>query len=98
MEKSTANKIAENMLSKVDYEGPYYQVLTEGTDHKIYVSAIPKVNGFIKSSNGKLHRKRKNRNWKLLVEWKDISVDWVPLKDLKQSNPVELAEYAAEIH
>ena len=27
------------------------------------------------------------------MEWKDGSVDWVPLKDLKQSNPVELAEY-----
>ena len=30
--------------------------------------------------------------WKLLVEWKDGSVDWVPQKDLKQSKPVELAE------
>ena len=28
------------------------------------------------------------------MEWKDGSVDWVPLKDLKQSNPVDLAEYA----
>ena len=29
------------------------------------------------------------------MEWRDGSVDWVPLKDLKQSNPVELAGYAA---
>ena len=28
-----------------------------------------------------------------LVEWKDGSVDWVPLKELKKSNPVDLAEY-----
>ena len=28
------------------------------------------------------------------MEWKDGSVDGVPLKDLKQSNPVELAEYS----
>ena len=28
------------------------------------------------------------------MEWKDESVDWVPPKYLKQSNPVELAEYA----
>ena len=28
------------------------------------------------------------------MEWKDGSVDWVLLKDLKQSKPVELAEYA----
>ena len=34
------------------------------------------------------------RGWRLLSEWKDGSDDWVPLKDIKQSNPVELAEYA----
>ena len=27
------------------------------------------------------------------MEWKDGSVDWVPLKDLKQSNQLDLAEY-----
>ena len=40
-----------------------------------------------------LHRKRTTCGWKLLVEWKDVSVDWVTLKNLKQSNPVELDEY-----
>ena len=34
-----------------------------------------------------------NRGWKFLVEQKYSSVDWVPLKDLKQSKPVEMAEY-----
>ena len=34
------------------------------------------------------------RCWSIKVEWKDGSVSWVPLKDLKASNPVELAEYA----
>ena len=28
------------------------------------------------------------------MEWKDGSTSWVPLKDLKVSNPLELAEYA----
>jgi hypothetical protein len=28
------------------------------------------------------------------VEWRDGSATWVPLKELKQSNPVEVAEYA----
>ena len=36
------------------------------------------------------------RGWKLSVEWKDGSVDWVPLKYPKNSNPVDLAEYAVE--
>jgi hypothetical protein len=29
-----------------------------------------------------------------LVEWKDGSSNWLPLKDLKQSYPLEVAEYA----
>ena len=89
-----ANILTENMLSQVDSEGHHYQVLTEVTDHKKYDIAIAKVGGFIKSSSGDVHWKRKTHGWKLLVEWKDISFDLVPLKDPKQSNPLELAEYA----
>ena len=32
--------------------------------------------------------------WSIEVEWKDGSVSWVPLKDLKASNPIEVADYA----
>ena len=32
--------------------------------------------------------------WNLLVKWKDGSQDWIPLKDLKESNPAETEEYA----
>ena len=39
--------------------------------------------------------KKTNQGWDLLAEWKDVSSRWIPLKDLKESNPVELAEYAA---
>ena len=31
--------------------------------------------------------------WVLLCIWKDISLTWVPLKYLKESNPIEVAEY-----
>ena len=64
------------------------------TDHKKYYSAIAKVYSFIKSISGNLHRKRTTPEWKLLVECKEVSVDWVQLKGLKQSNLVDLDEYA----
>ena len=64
------------------------------TGHKKGDINISKLDGFINSSSGNLHRKRTTRGWKLLVEWKDGSVDWDPLKDLKHYNSVELAEYA----
>ena len=32
--------------------------------------------------------------WDLLVKYKDNSTQWIPLKILKNSNPLEVAEYA----
>ena len=99
-EYTVANEISDGpefnlwVNPQVDSECHHYQLLTEVNDHKKDDSDKAKVDGFIKSSSWKLHRKRTTRGWKLLLEWKNFSVDWVPLKDLKQSNPVELAEYA----
>ena len=68
------------MLSQAESEGRHYQLLTEVTDHTRDASDIDYVGGFIKSSSGNIHQKRTPRRWKLLVEWKDGSFDWVPLK------------------
>jgi hypothetical protein len=32
--------------------------------------------------------------WTLLVNWADVSETWTPLKDMKESHPVEMAEFA----
>ena len=80
-EQLSDNLIAENITWQVDFEGHHYQSLTEVTDHKKDDSAISKLGVFIKSSSGNLHRKRRTHRWIILVEWKDGSVDWVPLKD-----------------
>ena len=96
----TANIIAESMFSQVDTEGHHYQLLSEISEHCKDSTAIPKSDGFY--SKGANHEvpKKTTRGWELLVHWKDRSSNWVPLKDLKVSNPVELAEYAVanDIH
>ena len=81
-------------MSQVDSEGHHFQILSEISDHYCDATAITKKNGFIRSSNGNLHPKKTTRGWQLEVEWKDGLICWVPLKDLKESNPIELAEYA----
>jgi hypothetical protein len=30
------------------------------------------------------------------IEWKDGTTSWIPLKELKEANPVEVAQYAAD--
>jgi hypothetical protein len=39
--------------------------------------------------------KNTTRCWHLCVEWEDGTTSWERLVDLKESNPVEVAEYAA---
>ena len=49
----------------------------------------------IHSQNGNMVQNKTTQGWDLLVDWKDGYSSWIPLKYVKVSNPVELAEYAA---
>jgi len=88
------NTIAENLLSQVDEDGRKILVFSGISDHKCDGTAIHKEDGFIFSFTGNKVPKKTTKGWKLLVDWKDGSQSWVPLAELKGSNPVETAEYA----
>jgi hypothetical protein len=93
-EAIAANLIAENMLSQVDDEGRSYSVLSKIVDHRTNGHAISKDDGFVEDRYGKRHPRITTRGWDLQVEWRDGSTTWVPLSELKESNPIEVAEYA----
>lgn len=88
------NVIAENLYSQVDSEGHQFFVLQEITDHNKDATAIDVADGFTVSHNGNRHPKKTTRGWKLLTKMKEGMSQWVPLKELKESKPIELAEYA----
>jgi hypothetical protein len=69
-------------------------LLHEITDHQKTKDAVPKEDGFIVMPNGRKMQKCTTKGWELLVEWKDRTTTWVLLKDIKDTNPVEVAEYA----
>jgi hypothetical protein len=56
--------------------------------------AALRCDGYIVVKNGKRRHKLTTKGWKLCVKWKDGSTSWEALKDLKESNPFEDAEYA----
>jgi hypothetical protein len=93
-ERYTANVIAENIFSQCDDEGRRFTILDEIIDHAKDGNAIDITNGFTLSANGNRVPKKTTRGWKLLCSWKDGSSSWVALKDLKDANPIEVAEYA----
>jgi hypothetical protein len=38
--------------------------------------------------------KKTTKGWQLYIQWKDGTTSWERLADLKESNPIEAAEYA----
>ena len=90
----TANIIAENLLAQVDDQGQRFLMIDEIEDHQVLEDAIPKSQGTFTTSSGLTRKKRTTVGWEILVRWKDGSSDWVKLKDLKDSYPVQLADYA----
>ena len=90
----TANLIADNLYSQVDEEGNSYSIMSEITDHKSDGSAVHRDDGMEVMIDGLTRPRRMTKGWKLLVAWKGGTSSWVPLKDLKESHPIEMAEYA----
>ena len=90
-----ANVIAENILQSIDDDGHHSQFLEGILDHKKDPSlAVGKDKRFVTTKAGNRQLRKTTTGWKFKIKWKDGSVEWVPLKLLKESNPVETAEYA----
>ena len=92
----SANVIAENMFASVDEEGHRHLLLDSIIDHRRTDEAISKDDAFVTSSNGTRRRRETTKGWEILAQWKDGSTTWSKLKDVKDSYPVELAEYAVQ--
>ena len=89
-----ANVLTENMLSQVDAQG-FSTTLFDGiVDYKKDETAVEKADRFLVTPRGRRRLRQTTTGWKLLVAWKDGSETWVPLKDRKESNPVDVAEFA----
>ena len=92
----SANVIAENMFATVDEEGRRHLLMDSIMDVRKSKSAVLKQDAFITSSNGTRRRRETTKGWEVLVAWRDGSTTWNALKDVKDSYPVELAEFAID--
>jgi hypothetical protein len=91
----SANSVAENMLRQIDSEGFAITMLTSIVDfRKDEAVAVTQTDGWVVTKRGNKKKRKTTQGWKLLVQWKDDSETWVPLKDLKALHPVEVAEFA----
>ena len=91
-----ANVIAENLFALVDEEGHRHLILDSIVDHRKNDAAVIKEDAFVVSSNGIKRRRETTKGWEMLVQFKDGSTTWNKMKDIKDSYPVQLAEYAVQ--
>ena len=89
----SANVIAQNMYSQCDTEGNQYLLLKGIVDWEKDDTAVDRKDMYIQHGTNR-HLRKTTKGWKLCIEWKDGTTTWERLANLKESNPVEVAEYA----
>ena len=94
LEILSANIIAENLLSQVDSDGHRNCLLDEIVDHRSDNTAMSSNDNMYKDKNDVTRQRFTTKGWQICVQWKDGSSNWVAMKDIKNSYPVQLAEYA----
>ena len=92
----SANAIAMNLFAQVDEDGHRHVLFDEIIAHRTNGKEVKQADAFITSRQGGKRRRMTTQGWEILVQWKDGSTTWVDLKDIKDSFPVELAEYAVQ--
>ena len=94
LKQYAANVIAENILYQVDHNGRHSHVLEGVIDHRRAGSAVGKEDAYVVTRRGQRKLRQMTIGWELQVQWRDGTKQWVPLKVLKESNPVKVAIYA----
>ena len=89
-----ANNIAENLFAQIDDDRNHQVLLDETIGHRSNEHAMKQQDAFIVTNMGTKRRRETTKGWELLIWWKDSGTDWVALKDIKESYPVQVAEYA----
>ena len=90
------NLIAENLFSQVDEEGNRSVLFDEIVDVRTDGTQVLQQYAFVTTSSGTQRQVITTKGWEINLKWKDGSTTWNKLKDIKDSYPVQPAEYAVE--
>jgi hypothetical protein len=89
----TANKIAKCMYAQCNPGDNQYILFDCFVDFDKSLTTISLADQNI-AAKGRPTKRRNIHGWKICCQWKDGSMTWESLKELKESHPLEMAEYA----
>jgi hypothetical protein len=91
----SANVIAENMYTQCNAEGNPYLLLDEICNWRRDNNATDaRDDMYVYSHNNNQQYQKTMKGWKLCAKWKDGMTSWHQLAGLKDSYPIEVAEFA----
>ena len=82
------------MYAQCDLDGQQHILMKSIVDCKKDSNAIPKVQAIVVDTRGMKSRRKTTKCWFLYVQWRAGTSTWESLAALKESKPVEVAEYA----
>jgi hypothetical protein len=89
----SANTIASNIYEEGDADGFSSALLHTIVDHKSSGEAIKMTDKYYHTKTGTRRMRQTTVGWSFLVQWSDGTRQWIDLKLLKESNPVQVGEY-----
>ena len=90
-----ANIITENILNQFNEYRYHNQLINTTLEHSKNSRAIENKNKWIITKRGRKSMRKTTVVWKFRVKWKYGTITWKPLKELKESNQIEMAEYVS---
>ena len=94
MKVYVANIIAGNIYDNVEHDGYTTALPCTIVDHKCSGDAVWMEYKYFMMKLGTRWLCQSTIGWRLLIEWTDGTRQWMDLKLLNESNPVQVAEYA----
>ena len=95
IEEYGMNIIAENLISQTDENGwdtgIFDEIILARNDPNV---AIPRGELATTTINNREKPVITTKGWDILIKWKDQSTSWLPLSIIKESYPIQMAEYA----
>ena len=82
------------MYAQCDPDGKQYMLLDQLVDHRKKGNAISLTKQIVQRDNGRTYRRKTATGWQICCQWIDGLTTWENLSDLKESHPIETAEYA----
>ena len=82
------------MFAQVDKEVNCHVLFDKIVEHRCDGNQVKMQDAFSTNTLDVKRRRPTTKGWEILVKWKDGSTTWIAFKDMKESYPVQLSEYA----